>query len=73
MLAVCTESGSLHISEYTLQEHKIHHLNKVHKKMIRSVKFTGDGNRAVTGSDDCEIKIIDLQKMTVNLVFLITK
>lgn len=31
--------------------------------MIRSVKFSNDGNKAYTASDDGEIKLTDLSKM----------
>lgn len=51
-MVVCTESGSLHVVEDTLEKHKLYHLPRLHKKLIRSVKFSLDGVRSITGSDD---------------------
>lgn len=64
-MAVCTDSGSFHIVEDVLNQHKLYHIPKLHKKMIRSVQFTTDGSRALSGSDDQEIKMVDLNQMKV--------
>lgn len=63
LLAVCTDSGSLHIVEDVGGKHKLHHLPRLHKKMIRCVQFSNDGGRSLSGSDDGEIKMVDLEKM----------
>jgi WD repeat-containing protein 61 len=66
MVAIGTESGSLHIVEDVLEKHKLHHLPKLHKKMIRTVNFTHGSTSVLTGGDDGEIKLVDLIKMKVN-------
>ena len=61
-IAIGTDSGSLHIIEDPLSKRKLHQ-KKSHKRMIRSVKFSNDGIKAYTASDDGEIKLTDLMKM----------
>ncbi|CAD8149068.1 unnamed protein product [Paramecium pentaurelia] len=61
-IAVGTDSGSLHIVEDPIEKRKLHS-KKIHKKMVRSVKFSNDGFKAFTSSDDGDIKLIDLTKM----------
>lgn len=40
MIAVGTESGSLHVAEDVFEKHKLHHIPKLHKRMIRTINFT---------------------------------
>ncbi|CAD8141631.1 unnamed protein product [Paramecium octaurelia] len=61
-IAVGTDSGSLHIVEDPIEKRKLHS-KKVHKKMVRSVKFSNDGFKAFSSSDDGDIKLTDLTKM----------
>ncbi|KAM3139715.1 hypothetical protein pb186bvf_008173 [Paramecium bursaria] len=62
-IAICTDSGSLHIVDNFLAKYKLHSLQRLHKKIVRSVQFSQQGLRTLTSSDDGDIKLVDLQKM----------
>jgi WD40 repeat protein len=50
------------VIEDPIEKRKLHS-KKAHKQMIRSVKFSNDGYKAYTCSDDGTIKLNDLTKM----------
>jgi len=60
-LAVGNNSGSVHL--YDLKDENKMYTFQAHQKMIRDIKFSGDGLKILTVSDDQTVNVHDMAKL----------